>query len=511
MITRHNILTTILFFSPLLSGCPGFQEPTQTLIITGEIQRDAFLYKVPNPQQPDPDLFIPIKRVFVGSSIELPAGNYYVATECSGYAFQHKLDNPTKIPMSKVHLARKGQGDNPDDPEEPLLLECSDPIDGSTTRWTDLANIAVFPGDTTFSLTKKKFSVSSPLDNPQTHEIVLSSILLQGGEESPKDKYFIFPADDEASKDSYVVSSTAGKRIWLPAGIFSVEVNGTRRKFEVSANSENIVLAGTLRIDVPPAFSADERAKAGGQPVFAFINEGVLFNLATDYILLPGEYDVSIEGSDVRKHVVIEPNKKAIVPTRVAMITHPPCPQGTTCRNPPRVSIHKDQRPFPLALVDTGIPFVVFDEPYEYAVDETRGLFRALNAATTTVKPESLARIKIQWNIRPATGKTRTDLVRLESRGAPNFGRTLDLLFSKPEEIFVPAGHYALTYFVGDPSVDRLKTRVDITATEGSTQTVVVPLYIESKQKVELQEAEKLKAEQSTEGKMPHTLAPVQR
>ncbi len=496
-----------------LTGCPGFKPPTQVVVITGDIQRDVFLYRVPNPQQPDPDSFQPVKRVFVGSSIELPAGHYFIATECSGYAFQHKADSPTKIVMSKVNLVRKGQGDTPEDPEEPLLLECSDPVDAQLTRWTNRSSIAVFPGETTFSLTQKSFTVTSPADLPKTHEIPLVSIVLEGGELAPKDKYFILPETSEpseAKKSAYVVSASAGKRIWLPPGIFSVEVNGTRKKFEVTAEGTNKIEAGTIRIDVPAAFSAEERAKAGGQPVFAFINEGVLFNLANDYLLLPGQYDVSIEGSDIRKHITIEPNKKTVVTTRIAQIDAPPCPSGATCRNPSRITLHKEQRPFSLLYVDPGVPFVVFDEPYEYGVDGTRGIFRTLPTGNTNLKREKLARIKIQWEVHTATGRVRTDLARIESRGAPNFGRSLDLLFSKPDEIYIPAGHYALTYFVGDPSLDRPKTKFDLIANEGTTQSIVIPLYMESKQNKENVESEKRKAEETAAGKMPTSLTPIQ-
>jgi hypothetical protein len=514
--TRFSLFF-LVFAAPFFVGCPGFQESTQPIFITGDIERDAFLYKVTDPQQPDPDLFQPIKRVFVGSSTEMPAGHYYIANECSGHAFEHTASAPTKIVMSKVQLIRENAAQPTDAPDEPLLLECTDPIDGSITRWTDKASFAVFPGDASFALTRQKFTVTSPIETSKTHEIILNSALLDGGANAPKDKYFILPEtesslpDSAKEPDSFVVSANAGKRIWLPPGNFWVEVNGTKRKFEMLPNTNTVISTGALRIDVPPAFSPEDRARKGGQPIFAFINDGVLFNLANDYLLLPGEYDINIEGSDMRRHVVIEPGKRTVIPTRVAQINVPSCPQGISCRNVSRITIHKEQRPFALMHVETGVPFVIFDEPYEYGVDGTRGVFRALAAGHQTLRPETLARIKIRWDVRPAAARTRTDLVRIESRGAPNFGRSLDLLFSKPDEIYVPAGQYALTYFVGDPSLDRPKTRVDITAPEGSTQTVVVPLYMESKQNQEDLEAEKKKAEEAASGKMPTSLSPIQR
>jgi hypothetical protein len=73
----------------------------------------------------------------------------------------------------------------------------------------------------------------------------------------------------------------------VPPGEFTIEINGSRRKIKVENGVQNEVFAGTFRISMPPAFSPEARAEAGGQPVFAYIDEGVLFNLNTVYPDLP--------------------------------------------------------------------------------------------------------------------------------------------------------------------------------------------------------------------------------
>jgi hypothetical protein len=84
----------------------------------------------------------------------------------------------------------------------------------------------------------------------------------------------------------------------------------------------------------------------------------------------------------------------------------------------------------------------------------------------------------INWQLRPAQGRYRTELVRLESKGASGFGKSLDLLFHKPHEVLVPAGNYDLTYFLGDPLLERSKTRQSLVLEPGQTREVTVPVYV---------------------------------
>jgi hypothetical protein len=512
MSSVFRVSSAAICLLPLLLGCPASRNSNQIVVITGEIQRDAFIYKVPNPNEPDPDSFIPLQKLQVGKSVELPPGNYFVATECSGFSFKHGKDSPTKIVMSKVLLSRQPSPENPDDPEEPLLLECTDPVDGQYSRWTDRTQFAVFPGSTSFSLTKKLFSVTSSTNESQVHILPLAPVMVSGGPNSPKDKYFVLPEQKASPADSFVISAPAGKRVWVPPGTFVIEINGTRRKVTVEKDIENEILAGTLRIEMPSAFSPASRANAGGQPVFAYIDDGVLFNLNTDYLLMPGEYTLNIEGSEIKRTVMIEPHKSSLLQTRVAQIDAPPCPTGMTCRTPQKITVHREKRPFSMLYVNPGVPFLVFDDVYEYGVDGTRGVFRSLPLGTTTLRKEKLARLKIEWEILPASGKVRTDLVRVEAKGDPNFGRSLDLLFSKPDEIYLPPGNYALTYFVGDPSNERPKTRIDLHLAEGETHKTTVPLYVDHSAKAKFDLEDQVQKPKTTgQEETPSVLTPIQR
>ena len=133
--------------------------------------------------------------------------------------------------------------------------------------------------------------------------------------------------------------------------------------------------------------------------------------------------------------------------------------------------------------VETKLPFLLLEGTYEYGVEGLRGIKRNLQRRSESVAGDPLARVKIKWDVRQAQGRYRTDLVRIESRGSNVFGRSLDLLFHKPEEVYVPAGHYDLTYFLGDPLGDRNKTKVSLVLESGQTREVVVPIYLEKSNK----------------------------
>jgi len=83
----------------------------------------------------------------------------------------------------------------------------------------------------------------------------------------------------------------------------------------------------------------------------------------------------------------------------------------------------------------------------------------------------------MKWENKTSGPRMRTDLVRLEAKQSPVYGRSLDLLFSKPEEVLVPPGNYYLTYFLGDPNNERVKTKIELLIKPGETKEVTIPVY----------------------------------
>jgi hypothetical protein len=357
---------------------------------------------------------------------------------------------------------------------------CLDPLDGQRNEWKNRREFDILPGTTDFRIGGRLFKIENHGENSDKVLLDLYPVTIVSTFPENEARFYLTPEEKEAKSENSVVGMTANGSTWLLPGEYSVEVNGTRRKLSIERGALTEISVGVLRVDMPKNFPMEERLRAGGQPVFVYLDTGALLNMDTDYLVFPGTYTVSIEGSEVQDDFVVEGGQRTVVKTFAARVDVPSCPATfKACRTPPGITIHREQKPYALMTVEPKWPFILLEGTYEYGVEGLRGIKRNLQRRGDTLAGEPLARVKIKWDVRQAQGRFRTDLVRIESRGSNVFGRSLDLLFHKPEEVYVPAGNYELTYFLGDPLADRVKTRQSLLLEPGQTREVVVPIYLE--------------------------------
>lgn len=466
--------------------------------------------------------YSPLLRVSTGSQVMLEPGRYFIANACSGYAFEHLATKPSTIhlgrlelvlqePMVELPLAKAdkqgAQGTpSPDSLNlQPLVAEatpaagakappvtpsespvesdivhtqCIDPVDGQLSEWRSQTAFDILPGETQLLVGGRALNLKNPIDRSELFRVALSPVRVRAPESGAPPRYFASPEESAGRAEGNVISVSAGSTLWLLPGNYHLEVNGTRRKVKVDKTKSTDLSLGVLRIEMPLDFPLEARLRGGGQPIFAYIGGGVLFNLNTDYLVFPGDYLVSIEGSEVRENYLVEEDKRTVVQTLGAQIDVPQCPaKFKSCKSSPKVTIHKDQHPYPLMIASSGMPFLVLDGKYEYGVEGTRGVLRDLSPARKEVHKETLGRLKLVWEVKQIATRARTDLVRIETRGLTTFGRSLDLLFNKPDEVYLPAGQYQLTYFIGDPQQERTKSKIDFSLNPGETREVIVPIY----------------------------------
>jgi len=453
-----------------------------TFKLEGRLGSFVSLYRIP-PGAKDTERarFIPVAPARVGEEIFLEPGRYFASNACSGYAFEQK-NEPMVLALSTLRFAphREVLPEDPspvDGTRHLVHVSCVDPVEGETMAWNNLLELSFLPGAHRVLLAGSPVDVSfGGRGTERVIELYPLTVSLQG--EAGGTRYFVLPEEQATRADATLVPVPVGGTIWVTPGVYGLEINGSRRRAAVQAGMRTRVTLGVLRIESPAKFPTELRARLGGQPVFAYINGGVLLNLNKDYVVFPGDYAVSIEGSEIQEVFPVVAGETTRVKTLGALIEAPVCPAGSSCRNVPVITIHKEQRPYSLMNVMPGMPFLVLDGKYEYGVEGMRGVLRQLATESEGVATEKLGRLRFKWEVRQASSRTRTDLVRLEARGLPeNFGRSLDLLFSKPDEVYLPAGSYFLTYFVGDPQQERSKTRVEFNLQQGHTFEITVPIF----------------------------------
>lgn len=470
----------------------------------------------------------PIGLIRGGTSLSLEPGDYLIANECSGYEFKLTREKPSKVPVRRLSLVLHGERDvqadeapaavptpaseNPPDvapsPASPPVVSegpkpeaisqpqakseessivstlCVDPLDGQRNEWRDRRDFDLLPGTTEIRIGGRSVKLENHGETSEKISLDLYPVNIVSTFNDVHARFYLTPEEKELRSENSVVGLMPNSSTWLLPGDYSLEVNGTRRKLSIEKGALTEISVGILRVDMPKNFPLEERLKAGGQPVFVYLDTGALLNLDTDYLVFPGSYTVSIEGSEVQDVFQVEAGERTVVKTFAARVDAPACPENfKSCKNPPRITIHREQKPYALMTVETKLPFLLLEGTYEYGVEGLRGIKRNLQRRSEIVAGEPLARVKIKWDFRQAQGRYRTDLVRIESRGSNVFGRSLDLLFHKPDEVYVPAGIYDLTYLLGDPLLDRSKSRVSLALEPGQTREVVVPIYLEKANK----------------------------
>ena len=455
-------------------------EGKQYFIFLGLPNKDVTIYKITKNNN-DKKIYYPLMRLSTNTKILLPTGNYLLANECSSYEFFNDGVHEQKVVLSKLSLTFGNKNANIQ------LLNtfgntynsfCYDPLDGQEHWFTNKSEFDILPGKNLISISGRNIDLNLHPTLFSDKKIPLWPLTLSSPINTDSSKFYSLPLDLSPREKKFVISSPVNGTVWLQSGRYQIEVNGSKQIVNIKDFSFSDIKLGVIRIASPRNFPIEERLQAGGQPIFAYINEKVLFRLNTDYPVFPGKYRVTLEGTEIEKYVVVTENQVSEVKTRGAQVLSPPCLEKyDKCHPPSRITIHINRMPFVLMTVMTDMPFLVFDQKYEYGIEGIKGIFKNLGASEDSIKTDKLGRVKIKWETRYTTGNVKTDFVRFEAKSANVFGKSIDLMYFKPDEIYLPEGDFWLSYFVGDQNLVLPKTRVDLSLTGGSTRELVVPVY----------------------------------
>jgi hypothetical protein len=512
-------ILTILF--TLSCSKNSSKEGKQYFIFLGIPNKGVTLYKV-TKNNSNKKIYYPLMRLSTNTKILLPIGIYLLANECSSYEFFNDGAKEQKVVLSKVSLQfhNKNKNDSNSNPingtDNNFRFEnlvgntynsfCYDPLDGQEHWFTNKSEFDILPGKNVISISGRDIELNLQPSLFSDKKISLWPLTLSSPINTDSSKYFSLPLDLSPKEKKFVISSPVNGTIWLQSGRYQIEVNGSKKIISIKDFSNYEIKLGVIRIVSPKNFPIEERLKAGGQPIFAYINEKVLFRLNTDYPAFPGKYRVTLEGTEIEKYVDVSENQVSEVKTRGALVISPPCLEKyDKCHPPSRITIHINRMPFVLMTVMTDMPFLVFDQKYEYGIEGIKGIFKNLNASEDSVKTDKLGRVKIKWEIRYTSGNIKTDFVRFEAKNGNVFGKSIDLMFFKPDEIYLPEGDFWLSYFVGDQNLVLPKTKFDLSLAGGATKEIVVPIYTQKAPDGQLSEKNKDSSAFSTKT----TLSPI--
>lgn len=514
------LLPFFTFAFCMLFGSPAFAASEAKVKLTGAIGSSVDIYRVTGTglRTVDPGQMLPLGTITTGKSYAFPIGSYFAVNSCSSFFFELKeqfefvihlrramfvLNKSTKFhfmdsfaPASKATTEGiwrtvwpEHTGDataenlvtGKDRPRNFLPVECTHPLTADRESWSAVEEFDLLPGQVSLSLGGRQLVRDGLSNMPEPIRFSLVPLMVASQIPGLTADFFVTPApgSNGAAEQEAVVAAPVGSVLWLLPGSYLLELNGSRREVSLDAKNGLGLSLGAIEIRTPSEFPMKERLRLGGGPPFAYINDGVLFAMDTPYLVFPGKYSVSLEGGDMRSSVDVYSSELTRLRTHGARLNMPPCGSGagTSCGRPPNVTLHVKQRPFVLMTVEPNVPFLVLEDDYEYGVEGVRGVLKKLSTSDRKAAEETLARVRFLWQVQQAAPRVRTDLVRLESRDDKLYGKSLDFLFNQPHEVYVPPGNYELTYLVGDPLLERPKTRRGLQLSPGSTTEVVIPIY----------------------------------
>lgn len=470
----------VIFIILLFISCKKISsnEGKQYFIFLGIDNKDVTIYKVTKNDN-GKKVYYPLMKLLTNSKVLLPAGSYLLANECSSYEFSNDGMHEQKVVLSKLSLTFNNKKN------EFLNLSqntynsfCIDPIDGQEHWFTNKTEFDVLPGKNVISVSGRNVELNLHPEYYSVKKIQLWPLTLSSPINTDSSKFFSLPLELSSNEKKFVISSPVNSTVWLQKGKYQIEVNGSKQIIDIKDFTNHEIKLGVIRIASPKKFPNFDRLKLGGQPIFAYINEKVLFRLDTDYPVFSGNYRVTLEGSEIEKFVTVTENLVSEIKTRGAQIISPPClEKDEKCHPPSRITLHINHMPFVLMTVMTDMPFLVFDQKYEYGIEGIKGIFKNLGTSEESVKTDTLGRVKIKWETKYTSGNIKTDFVRFESRSSNVFGKSIDLMYFKPDEIYLPEGDYWLSYFIGEQNLILPKTRIDVSLVGGSTREITVPVY----------------------------------
>nr|BFD32064.1 hypothetical protein GTC16762_16820 [Pigmentibacter ruber] len=469
-----------LFLILFINSCNknSSSEDKKYFIFLGNPNKNVTIYKVNNSN--NKKIYYPLMRITTNTKTLLPVGIYALANECSSYEFNHDGTKDQKIVMSKVSLVFNSKNNNQleNTLSNTFNSYCIDPLNKQEHWFVNKSDFDILPGKNILSISGRNVEFNlDPLIYSEK-KVQLWPLTLSSPINTDSSKFFSYPLDLSTQEKKFVISSPVNGTIWLQSGRYQIEVNGSNKIIQIKDFSNFDIKLGVMRIVSPRFFPIEERLKAGGQPIFAYINEKVLFRLNTDYPVFPGNYRVTLEGTEIEKYVDVSENQITEVKTRGAQINSPICPEKyEKCKLPPRITIHANRMPFVLMTVMPDMPFLVFDQKYEYGVEGIKGIFKNLVTSDDSIRIDKLSRVKLKWEIKYTSGNTKTDFVRFEAKSPNVYGKSIDLMYFKPDEVYLPDGDFWLTYFVGDQNLILPKTRIDLLLSGGITKEVVVPIF----------------------------------
>ncbi len=308
----------------------------------------------------------------------------------------------------------------------------------------------------------------------EVKSFLLSAIKVESSPDTPADlSYFVSPSADLVSVTE---KQRFGKWLYLLAGNYEVEVNGTKMKVTLAQGEKRIIKPAFLKVSTSPKIDLDLSSQIRGTPLFVEVNDGHWFNLNEQYAVLPGQTMLRLSGSNQPKVVELEEGEELNLPARSIKVDQGCSPWEWNCLGDLQVRLYQPGQPFPFTAGVTDVPLLFFESEVQVGVEGSRNIRYRM--------PKGVSDSEIHLGYleiipKPIYVKGQiTDLLRVEAHDPGLSGVTLDIVFDRPTRIPLVAGQYQLAHYVMSTGVDGDRRRSSQILRVGKDQTVTLAIQV---------------------------------
>lgn len=481
----------LLFSSVLINACSKNKNiHEQYLYFEGEPNKKVMLYKVITDK--NKDKYLPIQTISTQNKYKMQEGIYLAANECSSYLFDLKQNETKHIDLSILKLKFINEFDdvsqtlqNEEINDHFVDVQCKNIITGEKIVFSRQDTFDLLPGKNQITISGTEVNFSILENDKKFFSISLAPLKVISPIENDTTQYFIkSDSTDKNFSGNILYSGHLNQNTWLIPGEYELELNGTTTKINLNLDRGIKISLGRLHVLKPKDFGGNEQSKNSLQPIFVYINKKILFSLDKDYAIFPGKYLMSLENSEMEKEIEILPNSYLKIPTFIAQINPPQCvaEPKRVCFLSQKALIYSKDRPYPIAKVGLGVPFLVLQGDYAYSIEGTDKIIKDLSISDHTLKNSQTGKIKIKWKLELGSNNPETRKIYLESRCCNLLGKSEDLNTYRPRELILPEGEYHLNYVIKQ-NKGGLKYNTTLVHVDGQHDVELqIPVYANSNQ-----------------------------
>ena len=438
---RHFFQSTfIIFFLLAVNSCVS-PSNSGNLLIQSPSEGTYELYRISSES---PLQLISESRGSYNVRESLEVGQYLIMADCSYKTVIIKPNEEIKLISHDIEFIKPSDLGTTNN----LTIQCHRFTKNHTTqKIKGRFKLKVLDGSHEILVAMKPlhfdFAKLSPEQEPSIIRQQLSAIRVQPieGFDAPS-KYFISPVSELLSITNFQKSS---EWFLLLAGKYVVELNGSKKEVEIEEGESLSLDTSTVKVDVSKKIPLELSKRVLGKPQFVKLNGDHLLNLNEEYLVLPGDIELQLNGSIRAKNFKIESGQRYVIQTNSVVVNFKCKAWDYECLGRKKVFLYKKGVSFPFAVGRSDIALLYFEKDAFVSLQGSKNVRYYLSGKKRNHRLNA-GYIKFV-PVYKSRSQYFTDLTRIETISKNFSGDSIDFPITGEHKIPLITGLYSLAQY----------------------------------------------------------------